>query len=616
MSDASHPPNAAALSRRARTYKAVANLTGVTLVAHHGMVLDGPGDCLVHSECDGNPRCVLVRVISDDTNSALVIDGAACYSISVPGLRCCGAEAMDASAGEAATPQTVLMGLFAGARSSTVMFAEGFSDSERETHLPDALTDDEAVVLVGDELLELLRLVVQAILESHRQGVFTTVAGEFACPMCPFRTFHRAPRAITHVVRYHTEKTQYLASGHKQLKVVIGLFGDDRLSGAPTMRYLSRSATLLKSTIAPCLRSCINDVDRAIRLVYTERGPEFHNVDSLVLTQEHRRVRNLYYTHGFAEMFRAECLVHNARIRSCLPRLLIHAKQQGNCVGGLYARNIASWWGIVEDIFISPAAVACRSRLVAGFLDNEEFESISMDATLKVCFGIMGQCHYKAGRSERNQAAFSDADSIRRVFTVRGRTGAVLALQPIANENGPEVAAALSCALTPESRAQVRFVACDNPTSKLWLHLRKVLPNMQIMALDPVHLAIVYEYASWHKRTPGSTFLRRILSKLTAYDQRIAGLPWGPPFAGVNAKPLEPHEQKSRALILDQSMQILVATRLERNLDVASPFEHRVEFIQSIAALCAMYPDEVRRRVQSAHKEPYKILWSPRGLND
>ena len=84
----------------------------------------------------------------------------------------------------------------------------------------------------------------------------------------------------------------------------------------------------------------------------------------------------------------------------------------------------------------------------------------------------------------------------------------------------------------------------------------------------------------------------------------------------VNAKPSEPHEQKSRALILDQSMQILVATRLERNLDVASPFAHRVEFIQSIAALCAMYPDEVRRRVQSANKEPYKILWSPRGLND
>ena len=46
------------------------------------------------------------------------------------------------------------MGLFAGARSSTVMFSEGSSDPERETRLPDALADDEAVVRVGDELLE------------------------------------------------------------------------------------------------------------------------------------------------------------------------------------------------------------------------------------------------------------------------------------------------------------------------------------------------------------------------------------------------------------------------------------------------------------------------------
>ena len=97
VSDASHPPNAAALSRRARTYKAVASLTGVTLVAHHGMVLDGPGDYLVHSECAGDPHCVLVRVMNDDTNSALVIDGAACYCINVPDLRCCGNDAVDAS---------------------------------------------------------------------------------------------------------------------------------------------------------------------------------------------------------------------------------------------------------------------------------------------------------------------------------------------------------------------------------------------------------------------------------------------------------------------------------------------------------------------------------------
>ena len=31
--------------------------------------------------------------------------------------------------------------------------------------------------------------------------------------------------------------------------------------------------------------------------------------------------------------------------------------------------------------------------------------------------------------------------------------------------------------------------------------MQEVCPNLQAMALDPVHLAIVFEYASWRKRT-------------------------------------------------------------------------------------------------------------------
>jgi hypothetical protein len=37
---------------------------------------------------------------------------------------------------------------------------------------------------------------------------------------------------------------------------------------------------------------------------------------------------------------------------------------------------------------------------------------------------------------------------------------------------------------------------------RLWCsRAQAVLPNLQCLALDPVHLAIVYEYTSWHKRT-------------------------------------------------------------------------------------------------------------------
>ena len=67
-----------------------------------------------------------------------------------------------------------------------------------------------------------------------------------------------------------------------------------------------------------------------------------------------RRVGNLYYTHGFAEMLRAEVLVFNARVSSLLPRLAMHACAHGNQLGCLYPVHVRVWLAIIEDIFASP----------------------------------------------------------------------------------------------------------------------------------------------------------------------------------------------------------------------------------------------------------------------
>jgi hypothetical protein len=33
----------------------------------------------------------------------------------------------------------------------------------------------------------------------------------------------------------------------------------------------------------------------------------------------------------------------------------------------------------------------------------------------------------------------------------------------------------------------------------MWELLRKVLPNLKALALDPTHLPMVFEYASWRR---------------------------------------------------------------------------------------------------------------------
>eukprot|EP00969_Alexandrium_andersonii_P059566 2622836-Alexandrium_andersonii.AAC.1 len=186
----------------------------------------------------------------------------------------------------------------------------------------------------------------------------------------------------------------------------------------------------------------------------------------------------------------------------------------------------------------------------------EEFESISIDATLRVCFSIQGKASYRASRQERNQAAFGDADSFRRVLTIRGRAGAVLGLCPVAGEGVDDVCAALVRALPEGARGQVRFAACDNASASLVSGLQGVLPGLEMLALDPVHLAIVYEYSTWRKKTPGSIMPRRIMAKLTAIDPAKNGQAWGDAFNGRCCAEPRRREQTFREQVLDRSMPI------------------------------------------------------------
>ena len=443
-----------------------------------------------------------------------------------------------------------------------------------------------------------MRLEVQTIIGRVSERTFAKGDGGWLCPLCPFRTFPTKRCLLEHIHLHHSERKQYVASGTKQLKAVAALFDDDRLSDNQQFCFLSRSAELLRTTVVPALNSRHNHIDDSIRLVLSENGPVFVNLEFLEHSRVHRRVRNLYYTQKFAEILRFETITHKARVSSFLPRLVTRAKENGNSLCGLFPRHTRSWWPILEDIFQSPAALALRRSCAERYVAGEEYESISLDATLKVCLAIKGQAHYRCSQAERQQAAFGDSESLRRVLTARGRTGAVLLMTAISSESAPDLAAALNSQWVPQAKQQVKFVATDSPSPLLWNSLRPVLPNIQIMSLDPVHLAIVYEYSTWKKRSPGSTFLRLILRKLTAYDATLSERAWGPVYCGDAARPLSREENTYRDQILNRDMSAARATRVQASLDPNTPFYARLEMIEAIAALCALYPDEV---LQSAH---------------
>ncbi len=148
---------------------------------------------------------------------------------------------------------------------------------------------------------------------------------------------------------------------------------------------------------------------------------------------------------------------------------------------------------------------------------------------------------------------------------------------------------------------QIRYVSSDEPSALLLDGLRKVAKNIEIMLLDPTHLAIVYEYATWRKRTPGSKLLRRMMRKFAQHDSNLDASAWGVPYEGTSEAPLTRQEEMLRARVLTGGMPLTRARMVLAQMNDDKPWYTRIDFIEGIAALTALYWDEVQRKVTGPH---------------
>ena len=197
---------------------------------------------------------------------------------------------------------------------------EDLCDSDLEDQLDDnKVADDEsaaneAETAAGDILLKFLEKEVKVFLQRPNFKRLIA-AGRLRCPFCPFRTWKAqlSSRMLDHIRKYHAAKQQFVASGTKQVKLIIAMHDEDKLLGKATgSTYLSRSADLLRARVEPRLSDTVNHVDRHIRLVFTTSGPEYWHLKKTI-EQPLRRVRDRYYTQGFAQLLFQLCLTHDAK---------------------------------------------------------------------------------------------------------------------------------------------------------------------------------------------------------------------------------------------------------------------------------------------------------------
>ena len=297
-------------------------------------------------------------------------------------------------------------------------------------------------------------------------------------------------------------------------------------------------------------------------------------------------------------------------MRSIWPRCHIAARESGNKISTLLPSDVRHWLPILEDITMSPSYNAKLRAMTTHLEESGEWNCISMDATLKICLKLKGQASYRASSSVRNEAPFGDDVAWKRLLTVRGRSGAVLLLHPLQSEKSEDIVSALDEGFSHQQLGSILYVATDCPSAKMYNDLKRLCPRLKTLMLDPVHLAIVYEYGHWNKRTPGPKTLRRILKKTCAVDHSIDRTSWFTFYHGDMSRALDDAEVMCRDMIWSMSMPQRDADEILDVIECDKPFLHRLEFIMHIAAVCSRFAHEVKRKAAGPNKEIFKILWS------
>ena len=477
---------------------------------------------------------------------------------------------------------------------------------------------NDDVVDVRGVLLDALRCEVALEVASASAGLNSAAHGQaFPCPRCPFHRMARETSLVTHLQKSHNEGNQFVASGTKQKRLAVALFDADMLAGREPMDLLARSASLLRDTVAPPLPSCTTRIDKSIRLMLTARGPEYVNAQVLGNNVLVRRVANLYYTRDFANLLFREMMMSKGRLQEALTRVQLHFGLVGSELGNMLPGHSKIMWKIVQDVFRCDPIRTMRSAFFEQVQEADEFETLSMDGTIKVALSIMGQTPATLDARARAEAAYSEEEHLRKVVSVVGRTGCLLALRMVREESAEHLAAEGRSWFTEEQRSRVRFIGCDNPSASLFDALKKTFPNLEVLVLDATHLAMNYEKCSGGKSSPGSKALRRVLSKFAALGP---DRDFGAAFVGGAAAELSATEVSLRETILGQGDAVdpADAQAFLDNLSADTPFQSREEFIRALACVAVCYRGEMRRKshkgrhvcsLLASAAQPAKCAW-------
>jgi hypothetical protein len=482
-----------------------------------------------------------------------------------------------------------LLDLLAGSNLLTNTFCNG-ADVQGGAEL------NEGEVVVANVLRDRLQCEVQQLQDKLKNDAGKTFPSQ-VCPLCPWRRFEKRCHLATHVAKHHTAQKRYVASGTKQVRILVAIREDDVVRGqSDRSDYLARSAALLRKQVKPPVPANVNAIDKHIRLCMIGSSPQYMSLYAVKRAKFLRRVGNFYYDRAFANAYMCAAVSGCASLRKIAAAFAASATAAGQPMCSLLPEAGHDFWiNVLEDLMSGPALTARMSSLLEECHQHQEFRYISIDATVKCMLKVLGQAAFNSSAQARSESAISFEDADYKLLTVRGRTGAVLAMAGIKSEAASKVADELAKHLTDAQRAQVVHVASDNPSPELFATLQKVLPRLQSLSLDATHICMVYQQNMNNKRTPGLRWLGVIMNKFRAIDRSCPAASWGPMYTGAAQLGPTAEEKRTSQMILQQDMPEAQAHSVLKQLEVDCPWKTEVQFLEAIAALCALFSEELSK---------------------
>ena len=422
------------------------------------------------------------------------------------------------------------------------------------------------------------------------------------CALCPFREFPRPCKVLAHVSNYHVASNNWVASGRKQLRVCIALYDNDVLCEGddftPMPNYLRRSADIIRGQISKNSPEAVVDlgannlIDRDIRLIQFAFGPEFRHVGYIRQNENSFRTLgyNIYSEAFYNQVFRS-ALSHQGRIDR------IQSQMDDICaneLGSLQPKFIHVWEAVLFDIFYSPGVEERLATMLEICRANGEFESITVDCTVKPTLPLLGQVNRNILKSKKKNQAVPYAEQYHSVLIVRGACGSALLVEPMFSENILASAAVYLKKFTEGQRGSVKFMSTDKTSGLLVATMRQVFPGLIGCALDPVHLAMAVEQPTWEKRNRISRCLRSIMSKFTPtiYGKAASGAFYDGSDIRRTLEEDRIKKEFSGGCNVGQDYAI-------SRLKCISPdrgFDKRSEFMMLLRYLVAAHPDLARKK--------------------